>query len=160
MSQTKRCAGQCGFALLEVMAFAAVLMLGSGFVYTQNVALWRNYHKEQVRFVAQLLASDLRQLQQQSLFRVNAITKDLRTNQAQNGYYLTEKGVATSAIRFADYACDEVYFASYIARVGFSQNGAPSSNGFYRLRHKQLTGFGYQVDVQPITGRVLVYEIQ
>ena len=64
MCQIKRCAGQCGFALLEVMAFAAVLLLGSGFVYTQNVALWRNYHKEQVRFVAQLLASDLRQLQQ------------------------------------------------------------------------------------------------
>ena len=52
MCQIKRCAGQCGFALLEVMAFAAVLMLGSGFVYTQNAALWRNYHKEQVRFAA------------------------------------------------------------------------------------------------------------
>ena len=151
---------QRGFILLELLALVAGIILATSFVFVQNERLWRQYHREQVRLSAQLLASDLRQLQQQSLFRVNAITKDLRTNQAQNGYYLTEKGVATSAIRFADYACDEVYFASYIARVGFSQNGAPSSNGFYRLRHKQLTGFGYQVDVQPITGRVLVYEIQ
>ena len=152
--------GQAGYALLEIMALTAILMLSSGFVYTQNAALWRNYHKEQLRFVAQLLASDLRQLQQQSLFRVNAITRDLRASEAKNGYYLTEKGTAVSAVRFAEYACEDVYFASYIARLGFSQNGAPSSNGFYRLRHKQLANFGYQVDVQPITGRVLVYEIQ
>ena len=151
---------QQGFILLELLALVAGILFASSCIFLQSDKLWRHYHKEQVRVSALLLASDLRQLQQQSLFRVNAITKDLRTNQAQNGYYLTEKGVATSAIRFADYACDEVYFASYIARVGFSQNGAPSSNGFYRLRHKQLTGFGYQVDVQPITGRVLVYEIQ
>ena len=77
--------GQAGYALLEIMALTAILMLSSGFVYTQNAALWRNYHKEQLRFVAQLLASDLRQLQQQSLFRVNAITRDLRASEAKNG---------------------------------------------------------------------------
>ena len=87
MSQIKRCAGQCGFALLEVMAFAAVLMLGSGFVYTQNAALWRNYHKEQVRFAAQLLASDLRQLQQEALFPEDTSSRDIRINPEKNGYF-------------------------------------------------------------------------
>ena len=159
-SRAAKVNGQRGYILLEIVALAALLMLSGSFVYSQNATLWRNHHKEQVRFVAQLLASDLRQLQQQSLFRTDAITKDLRTNQAKNGYYLTEKNIAVSAIRFADYACNDVYFSSHIAKLAFSQNGAPSTNGFYRLRHKQLANFGYQVDVQPITGRVLVYEIK
>ena len=47
-----------------------------------------------------------------------------------------------------------------LARMAFSQNGAPAASGYYRLRHRELAGFAYQVDVQPVTGRVLAYEGQ
>ena len=146
--------------MLELLALVAGIMVATSFVFVQSDRLWRHYHREQVRLSAQLLASDLRQLQQQALFQTDASAHDLKPTADRAGYYLTTKGVATSSVRFADYACAGVYFDAVLARLAFSQNGAPSTSGFYRLRHRELEGFAYQVDVQPVTGRVLAYETQ
>ena len=146
--------------MLELLALVAGIMVASSFVFVQSDRLWRHYHMEQVRLSAQLLASDLRQLQQQALFQTDASSHDLKPTADRAGYYLTTKGVATSSVRFADYACQGVYFDAVLARMAFSQNGAPSTSGYYRLRHKDVAGFAYLVDVQPVTGRVVAYEGQ
>ena len=146
--------------MLELLALVAGIMVASSFVFVQSDRLWRHYHREQVRLSAQLLASDLRQLQQQALFQTDASAHDLKPTADRAGYYLTTKGVATSSVRFADYACQGVYFDAVLARMAFSQNGAPSTSGYYRLRHKDVAGFAYLVDVQPVTGRVVAYEGQ
>ena len=146
--------------MLELLALVAGIMVASSFVFVQSDRLWRHYHMEQVRLSAQLLASDLRQLQQQALFQTDASAHDLKPTADRAGYYLTTKGVATSSVRFADYACEGVYFDAVLARMAFSQNGAPAASGYYRLRHRELAGFAYLVDVQPVTGRVLAYEAQ
>ena len=151
---------QRGFILLELLALVAGIILATSFVFVQNERLWRQYHKGQVRLSALLLASDLRQLQQQALFQTDASSHDLKPTADRAGYYLTTKGVATSSVRFADYACQGVYFDAVLARMAFSQNGAPSTSGYYRLRHKDVAGFAYLVDVQPVTGRVVAYEGQ
>ena len=146
--------------MLELLALVAGIMVASSFVFVQSDRLWRHYHREQVRLSAQLLASDLHQLQQQALFQTDASAHDLKPTADRAGYYLTTKGVATSSVRFADYACAGVYFDAVLARMAFSQNGAPAASGYYRLRHRELAGFAYLVDVQPVTGRVLAYEAQ
>ena len=146
--------------MLELLALVAGIMVASSFVFVQSDRLWRHYHREQVRLSAQLLASDLRQLQQQALFQTDASAHDLKPTADRAGYYLTTKGVATSSVHFADYACEGVYFDAVLARMAFSQNGAPAASGYYRLRHRELAGFAYLVDVQPVTGRVLAYEAQ
>ena len=146
--------------MLELLALVAGIMVATSFVFVQSDRLWRHYHREQVRLSAQLLASDLRQLQQQALFQTDASAHDLKPTADRAGYYLTTKGIATSSVRFADYACEGVYFDAVLARMAFSQNGAPAASGYYRLRHRELAGFAYQVDVQPVTGRVLAYEAQ
>ena len=146
--------------MLELLALVAGIMVASSFVFVQSDRLWRHYHREQVRLSAQLLASDLRQLQQQALFQTDASAHDLKPTADRAGYYLTTKGVATSSVRFADYACEGVYFDAVLARMAFSQNGAPAASGYYRLRHREVAGFAYLVDVQPVTGRVLAYEAQ
>ena len=151
---------QRGFVLLELLALVAGIMVATSFVFVQSDRLWRHYHREQVRLSAQLLASDLRQLQQQALFQTDASAHDLKPTADRAGYYLTTKGVATSSVRFADYACQGVYFDAVLARMAFSQNGAPSTSGYYRLRHKDVAGFAYLVDVQQVTGRVVAYEGQ
>ena len=156
----QRLSKQRGFVLLELLALVAGIMVASSFVFVQSDRLWRHYHREQVRLSAQLLASDLRQLQQQALFQTDASAHDLKPTADRAGYYLTTKGVATSSVRFADYACAGVYFDAVLARMAFSQNGAPAASGYYRLRHRELAGFAYLVDVQPVTGRVLAYEAQ
>ena len=151
---------QQGFILLELLALVAGILFASSCIFLQSDKLWRHYHREQVRVSALLLASDLRQLQQQALFQTDASAHDLKPTADRTGYYLTTKGGATSSVRFADYACAGVYFDAVLARLAFSQSGAPSTSGFYRLRHRELAGFAYQVDVQPVTGRVLAYETQ
>ena len=156
----QRLSKQRGFVLLELLALVAGIMVATSFVFVQSDRLWRHYHREQVRLSAQLLASDLRQLQQQALFQTDASAHDLKPTADRAGYYLTTKGIATSSVRFADYACQGVYFDAVLARMAFSQNGAPSTSGYYRLRHKDVAGFAYLVDVQPVTGRVLAYEAQ
>ena len=156
----QRLSKQRGFVLLELLALVAGIMVATSFVFVQSDRLWRHYHMEQVRLSAQLLASDLRQLQQQALFQTDASAHDLKPTADRSGYYLTTKGVATSSVRFADYACEGVYFDAVLARMAFSQNGAPAASGYYRLRHREVAGFAYLVDVQPVTGRVLAYEAQ
>ena len=156
----RRLSKQRGFVLLELLALVAGIMVATSFVFVQSDRLWRHYHREQVRLSAQLLASDLRQLQQQALFQTDASAHDLKPTADRAGYYLTTKGIATSSVRFADYACEGVYFDAVLARMAFSQNGAPAASGYYRLRHRELAGFAYLVDVQPVTGRVLAYEAQ
>ena len=156
----QRLSKQRGFVLLELLALVAGIMVASSFVFVQSDRLWRHYHMEQVRLSAQLLASDLRQLQQQALFQTDASAHDLKPTADRAGYYLTTKGIATSSVRFADYACEGVYFDAVLARMAFSQNGAPAASGYYRLRHREVAGFAYLVDVQPVTGRVLAYEAQ
>lgn len=151
---------QRGALLLELMALAGFIALSSSFVFLKTDGLWQHYHRQQLHFCAQLFAADLRQLQQEALFPPDSSMRDMRTNQAKNGYYLTVKGSTTRYIRFADFACDGVYFASSLGKISFSQSGAPSVNGYYRLKHKELAQYAFQVDVQPITGRVLAYEIQ
>ena len=146
--------------MLELLALVAGIMVATSFVFVQSDRLWCHYHREQVRLSAQLLASDLRQLQQQALFQTDASAHDLKPTADRAGYYLTTKGIATSSVRFADYACAGVYFDAVLARMAFSQNGAPAASGYYRLRHRELAGFAYLVDVQPVTGRVLAYEAQ
>ena len=146
--------------MLELLALVAGIVVATSFVFVQSDRLWRHYHREQVRLSAQLLASDLRQLQQQALFQTDASAHDLKPTADRAGYYLTTKGIATSSVRFADYACEGVYFDAVLARMAFSQNGAPAASGYYRLRHREVAGFAYLVDVQPVTGRVLAYEAQ
>ena len=146
--------------LLELLALVGLIALSASLVFLKTEHLWQQYHKQQLRFCAQLFAADVRHLQQEALFPPDTSMRDVRINQAKNGYYLTIKGVTARYIRFEELACEGVYFANSLAKLSFSSNGAPSVNGYYRLRHKELGNYGFQVDVQPITGRVLAYEIQ
>lgn len=160
MPRAKLLQGQQGSILLELLSLVAVLLLSGSFIFLQGDALWQHYYKQQVRLMGQLLAGDLRQLQSQTLFKTDTVNRDVRPNSTSNGYYFTENGVVIKKQLFTDYHCADVYFESKIAKLFFGVNGAPSTNGYYKLRHKKLSGFAYRIDVQPITGRVLAYDVQ
>ena len=72
--------------MLELLALVAGIILATSFVFVQNERLWRQYHREQVRLSALLLASDLRQLQQQALFQHDASSHDLKPTADRSGY--------------------------------------------------------------------------
>ena len=45
-----------------------------------------------------------------------------------------------------------------IKNLSYNENGNPTAIGGYRLEHRQLPDMYCQLTVQPVTGRVSVYE--
>ena len=91
MSRNKYLASQRGFVLLELVGLMALMLLSGGLVYLQGEALWQQYYKQQVRFMGQLLAGDLRQLQYQALFKIDNVTRDVRTNANRDAIILRKR---------------------------------------------------------------------
>ncbi len=152
-------AKQRGFVLLELLAVGTILLVAVSLLFLQGQSLQRQYYKQQVRVVAQLLAADLRQLQQRTLFKSNNVTRKLSAYSDQSSYKLMD-GWQTVAARvdFAQEGCGDVYFSQVLSEATFGTSGAPTYNGEYALRHRNLSDFCCRVALQPVTGRVLIYE--
>ena len=59
---------QAGFLLVEVLAVVALLGVLAGVLLPQSASYSKHYARLQVRAAANLLAADMRKLQQQTLF--------------------------------------------------------------------------------------------
>lgn len=105
---------------------------------------------------ANQVASELRLLQQDSLY--SGISHTAFDIKDKNGYFLNRNTKVTKECWFKDYGCDGVYFNNYISSTYFKPDGAPYKSGRYTLCHKKLPGYRYVVEIQPVTGRVLVSE--
>lgn len=150
---------QRGFILWELLLACAVLLSAAGFLFVQGEAVARQYYKRQVRVAAQVLASDLRALQQRALYKGSNAMRKLQPLSADKSVYTLVDGMKVVAtIAFSDFGCGEVYFQRSIASVSFGTLGAPTANGEYVLRHRKLGKFSCRVALQPVTGRVLIYE--
>lgn len=150
--------GQRGWLLVELLAACALLLLIAG-LFVQGRSLQRQYQKNQVRVAAEMLAADLRQLQQQSMFQPDGAGSTLKVTGTQATAYAIYNGfVVEKSMKFAAVGCAEVYFSKKITSVYFSGSGSPVGSGDYVLRHKALSGFSCRLSLQPVTGRVTIYE--
>ena len=125
-------------------------------------SLRRCYYKTQLRLAANLLAGDIRQLQQETIFSSARFTKTLivtsSDKQAYNIYMNGLNSPLYKRVSFAELGYNDVYFSQFLKSTSFYQNGSPKTNGKYLLRHKQLDRFSCQLSLQPVTGRVTVTE--
>lgn len=145
--------------MLELLLACAVLIGMAGAVFLQGNTVMRQYYKQQVRLSAQLLAADLRALQQRALYKGSNAMRKLQPLSTDNSVYTLVDGMnVVAAIAFSDFGCGEVYLQRSINSVSFGTLGAPNANGEYVLRHRRLEKFSCRVALQPVTGRVLVYE--
>lgn len=144
-----------GFLLVEVLAVAAILILLTGVLLPKSDGYTRQCAKMQVRTAANLLAADMRKLQQQALFG-DGEQRYLRS--LSSGYDFYERGKKIKQVRFTDYGWDLVLSWPQRFNVQFGVNGGPSATGTWVLRHKQLTDFSCTVAVQPVTGRIVISE--
>ncbi len=146
--------------LLELVLLAAFVLTAGSFLFAQGTQVTRDYYKIQLRVIAKLLSGDLRELQGRALFPGDSVTRSLKTNYPTNtksyGFYESTK--LSKQLRFRDYNCADVYFDEAMASVSFSNIGAPSASGWYRLRHNGVDGFSYRVQVEPVSGRVTLNE--
>ena len=119
----------------------------------------RQYYKQQVRLSAQLLAADLRQLQQRTMYKSGGALRKLQVSSNNSSAYSFFDGwLEAKRVDFSKLGCGEVYFSKSLSAVSFSTNGAPAVNGEYLLKHRRLPDFYCRLVVQPVTGRVLLYE--
>lgn len=125
-------------------------------------SLQRYGYKNQLRLAADMLAADIRGVQQDTMFSPEQATKTLNvSNNDRLSYSIYTDRVSPKLYKkivFADCGYDNVYFSQYLTSISFYKNGSPMTNGTYQLRHKKLANFYCKLSLQPVTGRVTVVE--
>lgn len=146
---------QRGFVLLEAALAAACLLCICA------AGLQQYHYKAQVRLAADILAADIRQLQQETMFSCAKYSKTLYVSSDKQSYsiYLSSRNSPLcKKVAFVELGCTDVYFSQQLQSISFYFNGSPKSSGSYVLKHKQLKGFDCRISLQPVTGRVTVTE--
>lgn len=146
---------QAGFLLIEVLAVVALLGVLAGVLLPQSVAYSKQYARLQVQAAANLLAADMRKLQQQALFGEGE-QRYLRSLSSGYDYYL--KGKNVKQVRFADYGWNVELTWPKRFNVQFGVNGGPTYSGTWVVQHSEFAGVSCTVAVQPVTGRIVVSE--
>ena len=146
---------QAGFLLVEVLAVVALLGVLVGVLLPQSVSYSKHYARLQVRAASNLLAADMRKLQQQSLFGEGE-QRYLRSLSSGYDYYL--KGKKVKKVRFSDYGWNVELTWPKRFNVQFGVNGGPTYSGTWVVQHSEISGISCTVAVQPVTGRIVVSE--
>lgn len=145
-----------GFLLLEMLVFTALLSIAALFFAMQSKAYTAWYEKMQLQTAAEVLASDIRVLQQQSLFDDGILNRQIKFMPANNGYAFYTDRKVVKKIYFSDLGCKNVYIDRKMAAVQFTNNGSPSYTGSVILKHRKNPAAVCTVSVQPVTGRVVI----
>lgn len=153
---------QRGFVLFELVLTAVFLISMSTDIFVSINSLQRYCYKNQLRLAADMLAADIRGVQQDTMFSPEQATKTLNVNNDDRlSYSIYTDRVSPNLYKkviFADCGYNNVYFSQYLSSVSFYKNGSPMTNGTYQLRHKKLPNFYCKLSLQPVTGRVTVTE--
>ena len=146
---------QAGFFLVEVLAVVALLGVLAGVLLPQSASYSKHYARLQVRAAANLLAADMRKLQQQAIFGEGE-QRYLRSLSSGYDYYL--KGKKVKEVRFANYGWNVELTWPKRFNVQFGVNGGPTYSGTWVVQHSEVSGISCKVAVQPVTGRIVVSE--
>lgn len=150
---------KAGFLLLELLVTLGLLVFSTSFLFLISHGWLNCYYKAQLQIAAQLLASDLRRLQTNVMFRHSTSSFNLIPNGNRKGYTVSYNIPPTILLKrdFNRGYCSGVYLENSLI-LGFSSTGSPSAIGTLILGHEKLPRYYLQVELQPITGRVLVNE--
>lgn len=126
-------------------------------LYPGSQMLQRQYCKQQMRYAAYLLAADIRQIQQRMIFQPENYLYTLKVSgNDKHGYRIYREKKVWKRVRLEptiSLTCE-----AQMKSLSYDENGSPSVSGGYSLEHQQLPGVCVWLTVQPVTGRVTVYE--
>lgn len=150
---------QAGLIQLELLLIVVFLGVSASTLLPTQLS-WKNaYHRLQLRTAATLIASDLRQLQSQVMFGHQNSQFQFRTDSDRSGYRIYHGAPEAVLLKrsFRSGFCSEIYFKSSTP-LGFASSGSPSASGTLTLGHRNLEEAFINVELQPVTGRVLIHE--
>ena len=146
-----------GYLLLELLLALGCLGLAAVMLYPGSKTLQRQYYRQQLCYTAYLLAADIRQMQQQTLFQPENYTYTLKVSDKDKHSYRIERAHKIwKLVRLEptiSLTCE-----AQMKSLSYDENGSPGVSGGYSLEHQQLPGMYFLLSVQPVTGRVTVYE--
>lgn len=146
-----------GYLLLELLLAIGCLGAFAAMLYPGSQMLQRQYYKQQLRYAAYLLAADIRQVQQRTIFQPENYTYTLKVSgNDKHGYKIYREQKVWKRVRLEptiSLTCE-----AQMKSLSYDENGSPGVSGGYSLEHQQLPGVYFLLSVQPVTGRVTVYE--
>lgn len=148
-----------GFIQLELLSAALILGLAANALLPNPQGWLHFYYKTQLQVTARLLAADLRHLQAQITLSHRNSKYTFYPNQNGKSYTLSsgQTGDFLQNRSFDRGYCSGVYMQNPPI-LGFSPSGSPTHTGALVLKHRQLTDYSVTVELQPVTGRVLIHE--
>ncbi len=147
-----------GFLAAEILLICFGLSLLAAFTVISGDACQHYYYKQQVRIAADVMASDIRLLQQDSMFSDGILNRQIKFMSDNGGYGFYVDRKVSKRIYFKNLGCDGVYIMQKMPVVQYTNNGSPSFTGNIVLGHKKVSNFRCILSVQPVTGRVVIDE--
>jgi len=144
-----------GFLILEILISIGVILVLCTLIYTPGETFLKQRYPIQLKIAAHSFASDIRAIQQSSLFEKDNVHQIIILS-GKDGYYIENTQTKNRKyIYFADIGCENVFFhnQSY-NRIYFTKSGASGSSGSYILKHKKNTKLSYTITIQVASGRV------
>lgn len=138
--------------------FVFLAGITAGMIVAAIKGYFTYYHKLQLKTAGDILAGDIRLLQQQSMFSDGILNRQLKFMPDGSGYAFYKERKISKKVYFSSVNCSEVYIARKITYVQFTNSGAPSYTGNIVLRHRKDAAISCTLALQPVTGRVVLSE--
>ncbi len=144
-----------GFILIDFLFAISILLIVCSLMYIPIHSLKEHLQRFQLETASQMLAADLRALQQEALFSELPINR-LIVFANKKGYILEANNrLSRKRVDFFSNGCDNVYFYKCLpGTLRFTTNGAPSEAGEYILKHSQNDKLTKRIVIQVASGRV------
>lgn len=151
-----------GTTVIELIAFIGLYLLFVGMI-VPGVQRFASYiDKLEVYGFCKNFAEDIETVQRKSLWYASiGKSEKITINLAKQSYSIFSKGAVIKTIYLNDSKNKNIYFESPSTSViSFSNNGAPQRYFSILVRHKKVSGFIKKIEVQPVTGRVVISDIK
>lgn len=147
-----------GFALLELIAGLAIFL----FMLVISLPMWQGFvqisEMAKVNNVCRLLATDIADIQNKSLFRnLGDPAYLIMLDRYGDGYKIIKDKTIVKNVRFSELGLDPVIATcANTNRISFSANGSPQRAVSVNVYSKNNNLKRKYVEVQPVTGRIVI----
>ena len=147
-----------GFALLELIVCLAIFL----FMLVVSSPLWEGFlqisEMAKVNSACKLLATDIADIQNKSLFRnLEGPVYLIMLDRYGDGYTIIENQIIIKNVRFSEIGLDPVVATcANTNKISFSTTGSPQRAVSVNVYSKKNNSKRKYVEVQPVTGRIVI----
>lgn len=145
-----------GFTLIELLAYLSIYTLVLALLLPGYQKLTEVQQKIEMDGFCRSMATDITNLQQASLWN-NSLKNKLILNMSEQSYSVYLGGEIIKHVQLGKVGAGKLYFYSPNTQsIAFSDEGAPKMYFFVSIKNRQMPKLTKKLEVQPVTGRVVV----